>query len=68
MNPVDFGSAFTATIMNVVYGFELKNTHHRFVEVAEEAVRTAGEAAAPGAYLVDILPARESTHPAFALY
>ena len=59
---------FTATIMKVVYGIELRDADHRYVKVAEDAMHAIAVAGVPGAFLVDILPAREFACHRFLLY
>ncbi|KZT25573.1 cytochrome P450 [Neolentinus lepideus HHB14362 ss-1] len=45
-----------STIMKVIYGIDIAPKNDRYVEIAEEALMALGQAAAPGAFLVDILP------------
>ncbi|KDR69223.1 hypothetical protein GALMADRAFT_925136 [Galerina marginata CBS 339.88] len=44
------------TAVSMAYGFPIHPTDDPFINLAEQAVASAGEAAMPGAFLVDILP------------
>ncbi|KAF8158874.1 cytochrome P450 [Mycena galopus ATCC 62051] len=45
-----------AIIMGTVYGYDIKPTHDRFVDLAEEGVRRSFESVLPGAYAVNTFP------------
>ncbi|KAH7909414.1 cytochrome P450 [Hygrophoropsis aurantiaca] len=45
-----------SVIMNVVYGIEIAPRNDRYIDIAETALDGMAKAAAPGAFLVDILP------------
>ncbi|KAJ6525316.1 cytochrome P450 [Mycena vulgaris] len=45
-----------AIIMATIYGYDIKPTHDRFVDLAEEAVKMLGDSVFPGAFLVNTLP------------
>lgn len=47
--------------MDVVYGIEVTDKHDHYIAVAERALQIFAQAASPGAFLVDLLPARMST-------
>lgn len=47
-----------STIIDVVYGIDSERKDY-FISLADEAVRLFGQAAVPGAFLVDLIPARE---------
>ncbi|EIW76051.1 cytochrome P450 [Coniophora puteana RWD-64-598 SS2] len=46
-----------SVIMNVIYGIQIAPQNDRYIDIAEEALDGMAKAAAPGAFLVDILPA-----------
>lgn len=43
--------------MSIVYSIEVEHDNDPYVEIAELAMRTVSVAAAPGAFLVDSIPA-----------
>ncbi|EPQ51619.1 cytochrome P450 [Gloeophyllum trabeum ATCC 11539] len=45
-----------STIMKLIYGIDIAPKNDRYVAIAEEALMALGQAAAPGAFLVDLLP------------
>ncbi|KAJ6598116.1 cytochrome P450 [Mycena vulgaris] len=45
-----------AIIMATVYGYDIKPTHDRFVDLAEDAVKMLGDSVLPGAFLVNTFP------------
>jgi len=47
-----------ATIMDVVYGIQVTGKHDHYITIAEKALQIFALAAPPGAFLVDLLPAR----------
>jgi hypothetical protein len=49
---------FTGVILKITYGVDLNESNNSYLEVAEETLRGAAEAAVPGAFLVDLLPLR----------
>ncbi|KXN80704.1 O-methylsterigmatocystin oxidoreductase [Leucoagaricus sp. SymC.cos] len=49
--------SFAALIMDVSYGIRILDFDDPYIEVAEEAMGGLNEAAVPGAFLVDVLPA-----------
>ncbi|KDQ54011.1 hypothetical protein JAAARDRAFT_113130, partial [Jaapia argillacea MUCL 33604] len=48
--------AFTATILDIIYGITVKDNKDKFVTTSEAAVESASRAAVPGAFLVDFIP------------
>lgn len=46
--------------MDVVYGIDVTDKHDHFITIAERALQMFSDAASPGAFLVDIFPARTS--------
>ena len=46
--------------MKLTYGYTVKDKSDEYIKVAERAVNTFSAATAPGAFLVDIFPSRES--------
>lgn len=42
--------------MNVIYGIEISPKADRYIDIAERALEGMAKAAAPGAFLVDVLP------------
>jgi hypothetical protein len=53
------GSNFTASILNVAYGFEVPSANDPYILNAEEVVGAVGLVAIPGSFLVDTFPLRE---------
>ncbi|EGO22751.1 hypothetical protein SERLADRAFT_371048 [Serpula lacrymans var. lacrymans S7.9] len=45
-----------SVIMNVIYGIEIAPRNDRYIDIAEKALDGMAKAAAPGAFLVDVLP------------
>ncbi|KAN0082680.1 Cytochrome P450 [Tylopilus felleus] len=45
-----------AVIMNVIYGIAISPKADRYIEIAEKALEGMAKAAAPGAFLVDVIP------------
>ncbi|KAJ7147105.1 cytochrome P450 [Mycena crocata] len=45
-----------AIVMATIYGYDMKPMHDRFADLAEEAVKRAGESLAPGAFAVNTFP------------
>ncbi|KIM43420.1 hypothetical protein M413DRAFT_18002 [Hebeloma cylindrosporum] len=45
-----------AVIMGITYGIKIANTNDRYIAIAEKALEGMGQAASPGAFLVDLLP------------
>jgi hypothetical protein len=50
-----------AIILMIAYGYAVKEHDDPFVEVVEDAVKGFSETLEPGAYLVDVIPARQSS-------
>ncbi|PFH47243.1 hypothetical protein AMATHDRAFT_87834 [Amanita thiersii Skay4041] len=48
---------FGAVILDVIYGIRIADNNDPYITIAEEAVAGAAEAANPGAFLVDLIPA-----------
>ncbi|PPQ65419.1 hypothetical protein CVT24_011500 [Panaeolus cyanescens] len=48
---------FAATIMRVTYGYTVQDTNDPYVTTTEAAIEGFNEAAHPGAFLVDLIPA-----------
>ncbi|KAF8965476.1 cytochrome P450 [Flammula alnicola] len=48
-----------AVIMGVTYGIKIAATQDRYITIAEKALEGMGQAASPGAFLVDLIPSRE---------
>ena len=46
--------------MRIVYGIEVKESNDIYITIAERAVNSVIEAAAPGSFIVDHLPLRTS--------
>lgn len=53
---IDFSLA-SAIIMSIVYSIEVEYDNDPYVEIAERAMHTVTPAVAPGAFLVDSIPA-----------
>ncbi|KAI0760149.1 CyP450 monooxygenase [Fomes fomentarius] len=53
----DTRRAVGGTIMDVVYGHEVKDEHDEYVTVLERGVYVIGELLVPGRYLVELIPA-----------
>lgn len=49
-----------ATIKSVVYGLESQGDDDKYIKLADEVIRRGAKATVPGAFLVDIIPARAS--------
>ncbi|KAJ7653505.1 cytochrome P450, partial [Mycena rosella] len=45
-----------AIVMATIYGYDIKPTHDKFVDLSEEAVKRVCESVFPGAFLVNSLP------------
>jgi hypothetical protein len=64
--PVPFESLFdvpsfsnaAAVIMGITYGINIADKEDRYIATAEKALEGMGQAASPGAFLVDLLPCR----------
>ena len=54
-----------AVIMRITYGYSIKDFDDQFVAIAEESMRVASLAAAPGKWLVDALPFRRHIYLIF---
>ena len=50
----------------IAYGYSVKEQNDPFVPVVEAAVNGFSESLEPGAFLVDVIPSRESTLPPFS--
>jgi hypothetical protein len=46
--------------MGVTYGISISSTEDRYIAIAEKALDGMAKAASPGAFLVDLIPIRES--------
>ena len=53
-------SATGGVILKITYGYNVQDTNDPLVNIAEAAVGGFSQASVPGAWLVDIFPARES--------
>ena len=49
-------SLAAATIMRVAYGFDIKDSSNKYIQIAEESMIGIAEGAVPGRWLVDQLP------------
>lgn len=47
-------------ILNIAYGYNVRNCEDPFITIADEATRNTVNAGGPGAALCDLFPARES--------
>ncbi|KAJ7928088.1 cytochrome P450 [Mycena leptocephala] len=45
-----------ATVMATIYGYDIKPTHDRFVDLAEDAVKKLSDSVFPGAFAVNTFP------------
>lgn len=45
--------------MRAVYGLESRGQDDKYLSIADEVIRRGATAAVPGAFLVDIIPARK---------
>ena len=50
------GSSFAATIIKIVYGFEIEHTEDPYVAQMEKAMEAVVDAFTPGKYLVGAFP------------
>lgn len=53
---MEYSSMVGATILDIAYGIEVLPANDPYIKTAEEALGSVGQAAFPGAYLVNILP------------
>lgn len=53
-------SLFGSIIMELVYGIETPTEGNQYTRVAQEAMHMLSAAFMPGAFLVDMIPAREA--------
>lgn len=53
----------SSLLISITYGVEPKRFDHPYIELSEKAIAIAAMAAAPGAFLVDILPLCEFHNP-----
>lgn len=47
--------------MGITYGITIADHGDQYITMAEKALEGAGQAASPGAFLVDIIPFRETS-------
>ena len=60
MQTKSLGSRYTgATILSIVYGYDVQRADDPLVMIAEEAVRVLASRLVPGALIVNTLPFRE---------
>ena len=60
-NPIHYIRLLGATITKAVYGLESRGRDDKYLKIADDVVRRGATAAVPGAFLVDIIPARKIT-------
>ena len=53
-------SAAGASILKVTYGYTVQEEKDPFIELAEKVMAVFSRLVTPGAYLVDLIPAREA--------
>ena len=58
---------FTGTVLNTLYGLDLKDPYDPYVEIGENAMSGFSVAGFPGKFLVDIIPACKCIHPVYSL-
>jgi hypothetical protein len=46
-------------MMSITYGIDIEDKEDRYIAMAEKALEGVGQAASPGAFLVDLLPWRK---------
>ncbi len=46
-------------MMGITYGITVVDHDDQYINMAEKALEGAGQAASPGAFLVDLIPSRE---------
>lgn len=51
-----------ATIMDVIYGIQVLPSDDPYIEIAEKAMLSVGEALIPGTFFVDFLPIRKDMY------
>ncbi|PPQ81814.1 hypothetical protein CVT25_013650 [Psilocybe cyanescens] len=56
-----------AVIMSVTYGITIDLTEDRYIALAEKALEGMAKSAGPGAFLVDLMPSRESYFAALSV-
>jgi hypothetical protein len=54
-----YSSNAAAVTMSITYGIDIEDKEDRYIAMAERALEGVGQAASPGAFLVDLLPWRK---------
>ena len=49
-------SAVGGIVLSLAYGIQIKKTNDPFIELAEEAIKSASSAGSVGAFLIDLIP------------